>query len=325
MSVLKEKFDLLLGEKQRLMDYTERMRLEKDDMIRAHTIETGELRKKVNVLKEHVQRLESRPMATPSTFLDDSFAGNYDSVDGVSMPDVWGNASFLNSYSSEQHPSMPQISLVSAKKNDHHVPAESDKTSSQGGLLFMLFLVGAFVMSSRSMPAIPRAPEDVRAASATLLDNVLKDAGINSQSAVMHPIAPRPSGSLWIRPAAATGMDDINMDGTVPSMLEELGETLTQPTEHQMNEQIFSLSAAQYDGISNHDFLQNPPKRSTSQGRKNLADALAAVRASNKQGGVAEVYTRSLLWDQIPNDVVRNFAKMVAECNSAQNEQPCNE
>jgi hypothetical protein len=176
------------------------------------------------------------------------------------------------------------------------------------------------------MPAIPRVSEDVRAASATLLDNVLKDAGINSASTGMQMLAPQPSGASWMHPqATGAGMTDINMDRPAPSMLEELGDTLTQPTSDQINEQIFSLSAAQYDGVNNHEFLHNAPGRSTSQGRKNLADALTAMRAANKQGGAADVYTRSLLWDQIPGDVVRDFAKMVAECNNAQNEQQCNE
>ncbi|KAF5226960.1 hypothetical protein FOXYS1_16166 [Fusarium oxysporum] len=116
------------------------------------------------------------------------------------------------------------------------------------------------------------------------------------------------------------------MDGVAPSMLGELGDQLTQPTQEQTNEQIFSLSAAQYNGVNSQDFLQNAPERSSpSQGRRNLAEALATMRIPNKQNDAAEVYTRSLLWDQIPNDVVRNFAKMVSECNSAQNEQQCNE
>jgi len=46
----------------------------------------------------------------------------------------------------------------------------------------------------------------------------------------------------------------------------------------------------------------------------------------NEKQMAADVYTRSLLWDQIPGDVVRNFAKMVAECNGASSGQPhCND
>lgn len=327
ISALKDKFEVLLQEKQNLMGFVEALRLEKDDMIRAHTLETGELRKKVNVLTEHVQRLESQPMTGSGPGANDGFSDSFGGMEGMGMPGAWDNPNFLNDYSTEPQQVRPQTSLVPVKKNESSVNVgDGEKSGSQGGLLFMLFLVGAFVMSSRSVPAIPRVSEDVRAASATLLDNVLKDAGINSASAGMQALAPQPSSANWVHPQISnSGMGDISMDGTAPSMLEELGDSLTQPTQDQMNEQIFSLSAAQYDGVNNQEFLQNAPERSTSQGRKNLADALTAMRAANKQGGAADVYTRSLLWDQIPGDVVRNFAKMVAECNNAQNEQQCNE
>lgn len=187
----------------------------------------------------------------------------------------------------------------------------------------MLFLVGAFVLSSRSMPSIPRVSEDVRVASANLLDNVFKDAGV-SASPSMHAIAPQPSAATWGQPVSASVMAGMAADGVVaPSMLVELGDSLMQPSQEQTNEQIFSLSAAQYNGVSDHDFLR--PGRMPSKTRKNLAQALAELRDNAKQLGAAEVYTRTLLWDQIPNDVVRNFARMVVECNSAQNGQQCNE
>lgn len=37
----------------------EQLRLEKEEMIRSHTIETGELRKKVAILSEHIKRLQN--------------------------------------------------------------------------------------------------------------------------------------------------------------------------------------------------------------------------------------------------------------------------
>ncbi|GAO14010.1 hypothetical protein UVI_02035630 [Ustilaginoidea virens] len=321
---LKEKFDMLMQEKNSLVGYIDRLTMEKDDMIRTHTLESGELRKKVNVLTEHVQRLESQTLIASGPGGNDGYSDSYDGMEGIGMPGSWDSSTFAHEYSAEQPKSRHQMSLVPAKKSSENTASsECDKGSSQGGLLFMLFLVGAFVMSSRSTPAIPRVSEDVRAASATLLDNVLKDAGISSQATGIQAIPPQPSGSEWIH----TGISDISMD-TGTSMLEELGDSLTQPSQEQMNEHIFSLSAAQYDGVSNHEFLQNAPNapgRSTSQGRRNLAEALAAMRVASKHDGAAEVYTRSLLWDQIPNDVVRNFAKMVAESNNAHDEQECDE
>jgi hypothetical protein len=139
----------------------------------------------------------------------------------------------------------------------------------------------------------------------------------------VQAMAPQPSAGAWMD---AVHMNDMGVDHVTPSMLTELGDSLTQPTEEQTHDQIFSISAAQYNGVSDQDFLQNAPERTTSQGRRNLAEALAAMRTATKQTGAADVYTRSLLWDQVPSDVVRNFAKMFAECNnSAQNGQQCSE
>ena len=323
LTAMKDRVEQLLREKQSYHDYAETLTLEKDEMIRAHTIETGELRKKVSVLTEHVQRLESQPMANPSSAV---FSDNYDGMDGMGMPGAWDQPNFLGDFSADTPTPKGQFPVVPVRNADGTAANDGDKGTSQGGLLFMLFLVGAFVMSSRSTPAIPRVSEDVRVASATLLDNVLREAGISSQASDVRPIVPQPSNQAWETPSGAgASQGDVTMGAAVPSMLDELGESLTQPTEQQMHEQIFSLSAAQYDGVSSSDFLQQDPERSMSEGRKNLAGALNAMRAATKQSGAAEVYTRSLLWDQIPNEVVRNFAKMVAECNDAQTSQQCDE
>ena len=326
MTDLKNKMDALLHEKQSYADYVETLTLEKDEMIRSHTIETGELRKKVGVLTDHVQRLESSA-AVASVSGSNAFSGTFDEMDGVGLGGAWSDSTFFQDYpiETEVKHDMP---IIPVKKMDNTSTVESEKNASQGGLLFMLFLVGAFVMSSRTTPAIPRVSEDVRAASATLLDNVLRDAGVNSQSSQsMQPAAPLPSGGAsWATNSAQMLVGtDMNMEGVQPSMLEKFGESLIQPTEAQTNDQIFSLSAAQYNGINDQGFLQNTPSRTASQGRKNLAEALATMRVSNKQSGSADVYTRSLLWDQIPGEVVRNFAKMVADCNNVQNKQQCNE
>ncbi|KAL7924009.1 hypothetical protein ACQKWADRAFT_311794 [Trichoderma austrokoningii] len=305
LAALKSKVEQLTLEKQQCVDYIETLAFEKDEMIRTHTIETGELRKKVGILTDHVQRLESSMPPNAAA------AGSYDDMD---MAGTWDNG-FLNDFADEVKPPM----AMAKKDNNPFTSSDSEKTSSQGGLLFMLFLVGAFVLSSRSMPSIPRVSEDVRVASANLLDNVFKDAGVNA-SPSMQAIAPQPSAATWGQPVSASVMAGMAADGVVaPSMLVELGDSLMQPSQEQTNEQIFSLSAAQYNGVSDHDFLR--PGRMPSKTRKNLAQALAELRDNAKQLGAAEVYTRTLLWDQIPNDVVRNFARMVVECNSAQNGQ----
>ncbi|KAK0730804.1 hypothetical protein B0H67DRAFT_474509 [Lasiosphaeris hirsuta] len=313
---LEREMDGLLREKSTYEVYISDLERKQEEMIATHTIETGELRKKIGVLTNHVQTLESAVPAPNAS----GYSGSFAEMDGMNMDGPWEEMQMFNSFPMEQVPEVKQeMQIVPAKKPEVVLTTDCEKPAQQGGLLFMLFLVGAFVLSSRSTPSIPRVSEDVRAASATLLENVLKDAGVPHASSSLEAMAPQPSGTSWSQatgssmPIAAPVMDNV-----APSMLGDMVDSLTQPTEQQTNEQLFSLSVSQYNGLSSQDFPPSAPaEKSTSQGRRNLADALANMRNSNKQSA-AEVYTRSLLWDQIPGDVVRNFAKMVAECSSQQ-------
>ncbi|KAI1344628.1 bZIP transcription factor [Xylariaceae sp. FL0016] len=307
------KLSQLLREKDFFQDHIENLRVEKEEMVQTHTIETGELRKKVGILTEHVTRLESAAMPSHS-----GFSNGFGEMEGLTMDAPWDNMAFMGDYQVESEVKQ-ETQLVPVKKAEVSLPSEVEKPATQGGLLFMLFLVGAFVLSNRSTPNIPRVSDDMREASATLLDNIFKDAGVaGGPGHSMAPAAPQPSATSWAAPSSVP-MSNNGMEGVAPSMLGDLADSLTQPTEQQVNEQAFSLTPAQYNGLTSHDFMRNPPPRS--QNRRNLAEALSNMRNNEKQSA-AEVYTRSLLWDQIPGDVVRNFAKMMADCNANGGQPP---
>ena len=55
--------------------------------------------------------------------------------------------------------------------------------------------------------------------------------------------------------------------------------------------------------------------------RRNLAEMLANMQEEHTRSSKAEVYTRSLLWDQIPTDVVRQFKEMVRDHNELEARQ----
>lgn len=317
MDQLRLQLDQMMREKQQDVQLIEQLKFEKEEMVRTHTIETGELRKKVSVLSNHVQALEGAAMSQASGMANQAFTGAaFGDMEGMTIDGPWdGMGLFGAEFPMEQPEVKQEMQIVSTKKSDANVSADVEKPATQGGLLFMLFLVGAFVLSNRQSN-VPRVSEDVRAASASILENVLKDAGVaQSASGGMESMAP--TGTSWASvPAASMPVLGNGLDGVAPSMLGDLSDSLTQPTQEQQNEQLFGLTPAQYEGVNSHDFLQNAPaEKSTSQGRKNLAQALASMRTESK----AEVYTRSLLWDQIPSDVVRSFAKMVAECGGPDN------
>ncbi|KAK4181208.1 hypothetical protein QBC36DRAFT_318429 [Triangularia setosa] len=312
---MQRELEKLSMEKQDYQTYAHNLERERDELISKHTIESGELRKKISVLTNHVQSMEGAASNAPG------FPGAFGEMDGTTMDGSWENMPVFGDFPMEQTAEVKQeMQLVSTKKPEIALPTDSEKPAQQGGLLFMLFLVGAFVLSSRSTPSIPRVSEDVRAASATLLENVLKDAGVSGQApSGVAAMAPQPSGASWTQASGSSlPLATPMVDNVAPSMLGEMADTLMQPTEQQTNEQIFSLTAAQYNDLTSQDFLPSAgAERTTSQGRRNLAEALANMRNANKQSA-AEVYTRSLLWDQVPSDVVRSFAKMIAESNSAQ-------
>lgn len=341
---LRAEVDRLNRERQEFMECIGRVTAERDELIVTHTNETGDLRKKIAVLSDHVRRLEPISNTTASTNDFSMYGGSAATMDDMTITGAgagaapWDDSTFIHDYPAEPEPELvvkqeqqSQMAMVPARKSNDSV---SEKTPQQGGLLFMLFLVGAFVLSSRSTPAIPRVSEDVRAASESLLDKVFRDAGIsNGQQAAQDAMgmAPQPSGT-WSNPAGPMASMPAGgvADTVAPSMLGDLGDSLTRPSQEQTNEQLFSLSAAQYNGMHSQDFMQQSNNHNGAmherfggnngqgqgQGRKTLADALSAMRVSDKQDSAAEVYTRSLLWDQIPGDVVRNFAKMVNECNA---------
>ena len=159
-------------------------------------------------------------------------------------------------------------------------------------------------------------PENIRAASATVLDNIFKDAGVAPEDPRSAPITgiealkAEPSRPAWAGPSSGMGAN--RMIGLTASSLDVLQQQLVLPSKQQEHEQLFALTAAQYNGVVSHDLFREPEPADVSRGQRDLGASLAAMRNDNK-GAAAEVYTRSLLWDKVPAEVVREFARFVAD------------
>lgn len=277
---------------------------DKEEMLRAHTIESGDLRRKVSILTEQVQHLEMTAIAPPpQPPATTSFSAEYTDMDSLTMDGAWDHVSFLHQDYNNAEVKV-ENAIVPAKRSES-ASTETEKPAAQG-LLLMLLLVGAFV-ASKGASSVPRMSDDVRAASATLLQDVFHDAGV-AHGPVIDAIAPLPSDSSTWPATSSAGLSS-------GSTLGDLADRLARPTMQQVQEHAFSLSAAQYEGLTANERLGRPPPPSTSAGRRNLAESLAAMRAQSKKSA-AEVYTRSLLWDQVPREVVRNFAQLVAQCDT---------
>jgi hypothetical protein len=300
------------------------LHFDKEELVRTHTLETGELRKKVSVLTERLECAtnNSASMAPSSAFTD--FTSDMDNLNMSNSE--WDNYIFVNDFDEQtpgQQPREQSLAVVPRGK-DEEKPVAS-------GLLLMLLLCGAFVASKSSGaagPPIPRMPDEVRAASTQVLDSIFKDAGVaptvTEQGVVANRVSmvePGPSGMAWAK------SDD--MDTFTGSALDQLHTQLTSTSKEQEHEQLFSITPAQYNSMTSMDFTRtrysiasddlSDPLSPGSQPshRRNLAATLAAMREQSKGDSAADIYTRSLLWDKISPEVVVEFKRMVEEVSAA--------
>lgn len=309
--------------------------MEKEEMIRQHTLETGELRKKNNVYREHIEKLERQTMSAPSSA---GFSGEFSDFENLTMDTPWEDFSMVNGFDMETDPPKPtidEVPLPLPKKtaDDKKSTAAADLPFSWNAF-YMCLLFGAFIASnssSISTPAIPPLSDEYRAESANVLKAVLASAPPSSeQPQHVHALIPASSASTSQHPPATITSAEMarltSGPGGIhpqPSTLDVLHTTLITPSKHQEEEQIFSLNADQYnslthlddddDDIADDDYADSKPT--------NLQQALAAMRPTQNYlgaGKAADVYSRSLLWDRVPEKVVRDFRRMVRECGGGQ-------
>lgn len=284
---------------------------EKEELVRRHTIETAELRKKNAYLADQAQKIDSIAMsAVPSST---GYSAEYSDFENLTMESSpWDNFSLVTDFNMEpKHEA--ENSIIVAPKKESNNEREGTPTAASG-LLLMLLLCGAWVVSNNSSSSsgpISRMPEDVRMASTAVLDTIYTDTGL-------QPQMPNPPNHLSNKrggPEAGSEahIPTISSDSSSHSRspLTTLHRQLISPSHQQQRDQVFSLSANHYNSVTGDDDMMRTTQAAPNR-RRNLGDALAALRV-NKQGSAAEAYTRSLMWDEIPTNVVRDFARMVTE------------
>ncbi|KAL4744167.1 hypothetical protein BDV11DRAFT_165853 [Aspergillus similis] len=310
--LLREKEEWMTTQ-QKISEYINSLHMDKDELIRVHTLETAELRKKNNILKETVEKLERRVRTNVSNEFSD-----FENLTMESSP--WEDFTMVNSLSLDADPVVPasqpsQAMVVAA--NEKGSEKHANEYPFSWNAFYMCLLFGAFIASnSASLPArsLPRLSEEYRAESANVLKAVL--ASSPPELAQSSSNQPPVSSSAGLLPTTITGAEMAQMTGSAPtSNLDELHETLAMPTKEQEQEQAFALNAEQYNSLTTFDETGAGYK---SQQPSNLQQALAAMRGNAAQGrmphkATSDVYSRSLLWDRVPEKVIRDFRRMVQE------------
>lgn len=285
-------------------------------MIRAHTQETIELRKRNGMLREYFEKMDVAATPGPSSI---ELANDFSEFDSIALDDgSWDGFAIAPEFGAEPKRE-PSQSVAPALPGDHDTQTvTSTELPFSWNAFYMCLLFGAFIASntsSLSPSAIPALSEEYRAESANVLKAVLASTPSQDQHGFFsNPLVPGPSISAH-RPTnqpstiSAAEMASITSE---PGSLEALHSSLITPSKQQQEEQVFSLNLDQYNALTNtmhEDSEERYEHQPTS-----LQQALAAMRDGQANANRGAVYSRSLLWDQVPEKVVRDFRRMVREC-----------
>lgn len=321
--LLREKGEWMAQQEQ-ISQYVEGLHMEKDEMIRVHTLETAELRKKNNILMETVDKLERGDKST----LADNHGGEFAGFENLGM-DSHPWEEFMTNGLSMSDP-VPQSAT---QQHPHSVAHENDRpqkpnpTTSEypfsWNAFYMCLLFGAFIASNNpTLPArsLPQLSEEYRAESANVLKAVLacsppELAHSSNHASISASTAAAPG------PTTVTGlkMSQMGPTPTSSSTLDELHDTLVMPSEGQERAQVFALNADQYNSLTT---FEDDGTGFKPQQPSNLQQALAAMRNNAAQQRMhdhttSDVYSRSLMWDRVPEKVIRDFRRMVQEYGAA--------
>jgi len=308
----------LIQQTMEARNVAEGMQLEREEMIMNHTRETGALRRQLQSLEQREDSAAPIMSAAPSSSGYNEVTSNMDalSVNGQS----WNRFnSTPDRQEMQHHQQKPHIQHAASNNYQHKLstavvkPCQYGEQPVASSVLFMLLLCGAFVASqSSSTFMLPRFPEEVKAASSTVLESLLGDNNIVSSTGRaptnMHtfvPAEPAPSVSAASWQVRA---------GRPPGRPEHLPRSMTTPVA--TSEQLFAVLPSEYNSMTRHDsysmYQETAAVPRTFQ--RNLAEALTNLHAEKAaRGNSADIYTRSLLWDQIPADVVNQFKGMIQE------------
>lgn len=317
--------DTLLRERVQFQEQIQEMTWEKENMVQEHTLETGELRKRIGILTERLDEVTSNTPSQPGSADYNDFTNE---MNGLNMDtNDWDFLDFGMDSGNNDHKHQPQEhSLVLAPKKK-----EEDDKPIASGFLMLLLLCGAWVATkstSSTSPNIPLPPlsDEVRATSALVFNNIMKDAGLPTTRPTTSSLEPTVSGAHQPRHISFGGAAFAPPVQTSNDRLGAISNRLVNPTKDQEAEAAFSLSVAQYDSLTSTDIprrlynnaVDDDEPMSPGNRRRGLADTLKEMSEQAKGDSAANVYTRSLLWDRIPTEIMQEFQRMVEESNTAE-------
>lgn len=330
---LQQENELRLHQQQEYEHYIRNVSYERDEAIRSKTLETAELRKMNNILKDHIRDYERR--AATEQHLQNDFSAEFSSFDELDVEDSsWDDDLSLMNDNEFDRDLVQQRNITPAATQTLKSSTTESKSETpfSWNAFYMCLLFGAFIASNsstNSKPAVPALSEEYRAESANVLKAVLASGPGNSHALALPAPPPAPAQFLGSHsiPGQSTTISGPEMARITSLSQDNLGalhSSLTTPSRRQRETAAFSLSAASYDHLTNPDpFLSGADAADETFDAKpsRLQEAFNAMQESRQDvdkvinRGVNE---RSVMWERVPEKVLRDFRRMVEDAEMDQ-------
>jgi hypothetical protein len=324
---LQQETEVRLHQQQEYQHYIQSISFERDEAIRSKTLETAELRKMNNILKGHIRDYE-REAASGQT-LQNNFSNEFSTFDDLEIEDnSWDDDFSLINNNDFNDDTVEQTEVTPASTqtaNNSTFDAKPDSPFSWNAF-YMCLLFGAFIASNsstNSKPAVPALSEEYRVESANVLRAVLAS-GPDESHSVMPP-APSRTHTLHVNvPTTISGPEMARITNKPQGNLEALHSSLTTPSRRQRETAAFSLSAASYGHLTNPDpFLSCPDVSEENLGGnpsrlETAFDAMQKSRQNVDKVVNRSVNERSVMWERVPEKVLRDFRRMVEDAEMNQ-------
>lgn len=325
---LQQERETWMQQRQQYEAFIQSLTYDRDEAIRSKTLETAELRRQNNVLKDCVRDLERQQHTrgfSAGSQPHDTFTNDFTSFGNLDLDDDFDDEfSFINNDDLKMEgEDTPQRQLTPRPPLPMSEPKSTKPDAGfSWNTFYMCLLFGAFIASnSKSNDSgktsnsstqlsthLPELSEDYRNEAGNVLKAVLA-----SDAESSHELIPSRSADPTL-PTTISGTELSRMSSHAgPSSLDVLSSQLTTPSRQQEAAAAFSLTPQQYNAIANPDFLDDEPVEVKPTRFQQMFATLQAKQDEMDRvtGMCGKTRERSVLLDRVPEKVLKDFREMV--------------
>jgi len=325
-----------MQQRQQYEHFIQSLQYERDEAIRTKTLETAELRRQNNILKDSVRDLERQQVSRNySSNPSNAFSSDFGDFRALGLEDSWEDQFSLitsedlkmeepDSMQRQATPRPPTSSSAAQPSATTDLTKPLDvkvDAALSWNTFYMCLLSGALLVSQGGSKTantatsvdlvaanIPSLSDDYRAEAGQVLNAVLAS-------------APEVTSEILPSRAAPPGQPEfgVAMSGPTTSVLDNLHADLITPSRQQEAQAAFSMSAASYNHVTNAEgmFDDDDDDDATDPKPTRLQQLFAQMQAEqdhiDKMAGLSgKAGQRSVLLDRVPEKVLRDFREMVA-------------